>query len=291
MDRAIPQGDATADPLIERQEPILVIQPARRWTNIGAGEVWNQRELLFFLVWRDIKVRYKQTAIGAIWAIVQPLMNLAIFTVVFGKLAKIPSDGIPYPLFAFVALLPWNYFSQAISRTSMSLLGSSSLISKIYFPRLIIPLASVLPPLIDFAFSFAVFAGMLLWYKVTPTWGALALPLFLLLAVATALSVGLWFCALNVRYRDVGYVIPFLVQFWMYASPIIYPVSLVPEKWRLLYSLNPMTGVIEGFRWALLGMAAPDFKSIALSAIVVLVLLAGGILYFKRVEDSFADVI
>lgn len=273
------------------RKPEVVVQPSQGLFHLDLRAVWQYRELLYFLIWRDVKVRYKQTVIGAGWAILQPLMTMAIFTVVFGNFAKIPSDGLPYPLFAYTALLPWTYFAQAISRSGTSLVSSTNLISKIYFPRLIIPIASVATPVVDFLLSFVILLGLMGWFSVTPTWGVLALPLLLFLALLTALAVGLFLSALNVRYRDVGHTIPFLVQFWMYASPVAYPVSLVPERWRLLYSLNPMAGVIEGFRWALLGKESPDFGVMAASASVVLVLLIGGIVYFKQMERTFADVI
>jgi lipopolysaccharide transport system permease protein len=218
-------------------------------------------------------------------------MAMIIFTVVFGDFAKIPSDGLPYPIFAYTALLPWNYFAQAISRSGISLVGSANLISKVYFPRLIIPLSAAVAPVVDFAVAFVILLAMMAWFGIAPTWGVLALPLFLLLALATALAVGLWLSALDVRYRDVGYTIPFVVQIWMYASPVAYPVSLVPERWRLLYSLNPMAGVIEGFRWALLGTGNPDFGVMTASAVVVMALLLGGIVYFRQMERTFADVV
>jgi lipopolysaccharide transport system permease protein len=238
-----------------------------------------------------VKVRYKQSAIGVGWTILQPVISVLIFTLIFSNLAKIPSDGIPYPVFAFTALLPWTYFSQGLTRCANSVVGSSSLVTKIYFPRLLIPLAASIAPAVDLFFSFLVLMVLMGWYSITPTWGVLALPLFLGLAVATALAVGLWASALNVRYRDVGHTIPFLIQVWMYASPVVYPVSMIPEKWRLLYSLNPMAGVIEGFRWALLGKERPDFAVIAVSAAVVSIIMVGGIVYFKRMERIFSDVI
>ena len=269
----------------------IIIQPHTRLFHLDLRAVWDYRELLFFLVWRDIKVRYKQTLIGAAWAILQPLLTMVIFTIVFGTFAKIPSDGLPYSIFAYAALLPWQYFAQAISHSSDSLVSSANLITKVYFPRLIMPLAAAVAPLVDFAIAFVILLGMLVWFGIAPTWGVLALPLFLLLALVTALAVGLWLSALNVTYRDVRYTIPFLVQFWLYASPVAYPVSLVPERWRLLYSLNPMAGVIEGFRWALLGKASPDFGVMAVSTAVVLALLLGGLVYFTRMERTFADVV
>lgn len=271
--------------------PSVVIEPKRGLFHLDLGAIWQYRELLYFLVLRDAKVRYKQTVIGAGWAILQPLLTMVVLSVVFGKFAKIPSDGLPYPIFVYTALLPWNYFSQAISRSGASLVSDAHLVSKVYFPRLIMPLTSVVRPAVDFFWSFLVLLGLMVWFGIAPTWGLLAVPLFLLLALMTALAVGLWLSPLNVKYRDVGHIIPFLTQFWMYASPVVYPVSLVPEKWRLLYSLNPMAGVIEGFRWALLGKGSPDFGVMAVSAAVVLVLLLGGIVYFKRMERTFADVI
>jgi len=272
-------------------EPVLVIEPSRVWFHLDLAALWQYRELLYFLVWRDLKVRYRQTAIGATWAILQPLMTMVIFTVIFGHFAKIPSDGLPYPIFAYTALLPWTYFASALSRSSSSVVAEAHLISKVYFPRAVLPLAGTVSGIIDFAVAFPLLLGMMMWYGIMPAWGLLALPLFLLLALATALAVGLWCSALNVRYRDVGYTIPFLTQCWMYASPVAYPVSLVPENWRFFYSLNPMAGVIEGFRWALLGKQGPDFRVMAASAVVVAVLLVGGLVFFKRMENTFVDVV
>jgi lipopolysaccharide transport system permease protein len=269
----------------------VVIKPSRGLCNLDLAAVWEFREILYFLVWRDVKVRYKQTLIGVAWAVLQPVMTMMIFTVIFGNFAKMPSDGLPYSVFSYTALLPWNYFSQAISRGGHSLVGEANLIMKVYFPRLIIPLASVVAPLIDFFVSFLVLLVMIGWFGIAPNWNVLYLPIFLLLALMTALAAGLWLSPLNVRYRDVGHTIPFLIQFWFYASPVVYPVSLVPEKWRLLYSLNPMAGVIEGFRWALLGKQSPAFDVIAVSAVMVVALLLGGIVFFKRMERTFADVV
>jgi lipopolysaccharide transport system permease protein len=272
-------------------QPTVVIQPRRGLLDLDLQAVWCYRELLYFLTWRDVKVRYKQTVIGAAWALLQPLMTMVIFTVIFGQFAKIPSDGFPYPVFAYTALLPWHFFAQAISRSGMSLVHSANLISKVYFPRLIVPIAAALGPFVDFAVAFIVLLGMMAWFHIMPTWGVLALPLFMLLALLTALAVCLFLSALNVKYRDVGHTIPFLVQFWMYASPVAYPVSLIPDEWRLLYSLNPMVGVIEGFRWALLGKTSPDFVVIVVSTMAVIVLLFGGVIYFRQMERIFADVI
>lgn len=276
---------------IALRKSLVILKPRKGLFQLDLISVWRYRELLFFLVWRDVKVLYKQTAIGAGWVILQPLVTMAIFTVIFGRFAKIPSDGIPYPIFVFAALLPWSYFAQALNRSSNSVVGSSSLVTKIYFPRLLIPFAATIAPAVDLCFSFLVLIALMFWFKITPTWGILALPLFIGLAVMTALSVGLWLSATNVRYRDVGHTVPFLTQVWMYASPVAYPVSMIPEQWRLLYSLNPMVGVIEGFRWALLGKASPDYRVMAVSAVVVMLFFFGGIVYFKKMERTFADVI
>jgi lipopolysaccharide transport system permease protein len=268
-----------------------VIQPGKGLLHLDLRAVWQYRELLYFLIWRDVKVRYKQTLIGAGWAILRPLMTMVVFTMVFSKFAKVPSDGLPYPIFAYTALLPWQYFSQAFGHSGGSVVSNANLVRKIYFPRLIVPIAAALAPLVDFALAFVILLVMMVWFGIAPTVGVLALPVFLLLAASTALAVSLWLSAANVRYRDVRYTIPFLAQIWMYASPVAYPVSLVPEKWRFLYSLNPMVGVIEGFRWALLGKQSPDFEVMVVSAIIVLMLLFGGLVYFKRTERTFADVI
>lgn len=269
----------------------VLIQPQKGWLKFDLASLYRYRELLYFLVWRDVKVRYKQAAIGITWVVLQPLLTMIVFTVIFGLFAKMPSDGLPYPLFTFTALLPWNYFSQAISRSGTSLVSNANLISKVYFPRLLVPVAGALGPVVDFLISFVILLGMMAWYGVAPTWGVVLLPFFLLLSFLTALATCLFLSALNVKYRDVGHAIPFLVQFWMYASPVVYSVNLIPEKWRLLYSLNPMSGVIEGFRWALLGKEQPAFSTIVVSTLVVLALLFGGLVYFRRTERTFADVI
>lgn len=273
------------------KEPTVLIRPTTGFARLELRAVWQFRELLYFLAWRDVKVRYKQTVIGAAWAILQPLLTMVVFTVVFGHFAKIPSDGLPYSVFTYAALLPWNYFSQAISRSGASLVGDTNLVKKVYFPRLIIPLSAVASPLVDFFIAFLVLLAMLAWFGIPISWNLLSVPLFLLLAVLTALAVGLWLSALNARYRDVGHTIPFLTQFWMFASPVAYSVSVVPEKWRFIYGLNPMAGVIEGFRWGLLGTEKPAFGVMALSTIVILSLLIGGAVFFKRMERTLADVI
>ena len=271
--------------------PTFVIEARQSLFDLDVPAIWQRRELLYFLVWRDVKVRYKQTAIGAAWAVLSPLMTVLIFTVVFGMLAKIPSDGLPYVVFAFAGFLPWTYFSQALSRSSVSLVGNAHLITKVYFPRLIIPLAAVTTPAVDFVLSLLSLFGLMFWYRVMPTWNLLALPLFLLLAALVALAVGLWLAPLNVRYRDVNHTIPFLVQAWMYASPIVYPLSLVPERWRLLYVLNPMVGVIEGFRWSLTGGGNPNLVALTASVTVAALAFLGGLMFFRRMERAFADVI
>ncbi len=254
-------------------------------------ELWQHRELLSFLIWREIKVRYKQTAIGVAWAVFQPLITMVIFAVVFGNFAKMPSDGLPYPVFAYSALLPWAYFSQAIGRAGFSLVGDASLLQKVYFPRLILPLAAVIVPLLDFLLAFVILLVMIAWFGITPTWAILMLPFFLLLALLTALAVGLWISPLNVKYRDINIVVPVMTQLWMYASPVVYPLSMIPEKWQFFYALNPLVGVISGFRWALLGNTKPDLQLIGVSFLVVSLILWGGIVFFKRAEPTFADIV
>ena len=271
-------------------KPLISIEPQRGWVSLELTDLWHFRELLLLLTWRDIKVRYAQTILGAAWAIIQPILTMVIFSVIFGQLAKLPSDGIPYPIFTYTALLPWQLFAFSLTNSSNSLVGSQSLISKVYFPRLIIPIASVLPALVDFAVSFLVLIGMIFYYHIPLTTRILVLPFFLLLAVATALAVGLWLSALNVEYRDIRYVVPFLTLFWQYATPVAYSSSLIPEKWRLLYGLNPMTGVVEGFRWALLGSGRVD-GMIWVSVGIIFLILISGLAYFKRMEATFADVI
>ncbi len=271
--------------------PVTVIKPSKGWVSLGLKDLWEYRELLYFLTWRDIKVRYKQTALGATWAIIQPFFTMVVFSLFFGRLAKVPSDGIPYPLFAFAALVPWTFFSNGLSQSSNSLVGSANLITKVYFPRLIIPVSSILSGFIDFAIAFAVFILMALYYGICPTISIILLPFLLLLGFTTALGVGLWLSALNVKFRDVRYVIPFLTQFWLFATPIAYPSSLLSEPWRTIYGINPMAGVVEGFRWAILGTDTAPGSMIFVSALVSLAVLISGVFYFKRVEKSFADII
>jgi lipopolysaccharide transport system permease protein len=271
--------------------PVTIIRPSRGWVSLRLGDLWEYRELLYFLVWRDIKVRYKQTALGAAWAILQPLLTMLVFSIFFGTLAKMPSDGLPYPVFAYAALLPWQLFAHALTESGNSLVANRQLITKVYFPRLLIPISAVLAGLVDFAIAFAILVGLMLFYGIVPTVNILALPLFLGLAVATALAVGIWLSALNVRYRDVRYTIPFLTQFWLFLTPIAYPSSLVPEPWRAVYGLNPMAGVVEGFRWALLGSPGATGALVPVSALTVGVLLLGGLVYFRHMEKTFADVV
>ena len=247
--------------------------------------------MLYFFVWRDVKVRYKQTAIGAAWAVIQPFMTMVVFSLFFGKLAKMDSHGLPYPIFYYSALLPWMYFSGALQNATNVVVDQQRVITKVYFPRLVLPLSAVVSGLLDFAIAFVVFLGMMAYYRIMPGPAILLFPLFLLLAVLTALGVGLWLSALNAIYRDVRYVVPFLVQFWLFASPVAYPSSLVPERWRWLYGLNPMAGVIEGFRWALTGHGQPPSSLLAVSALMVLLLVAGGVAYFKKMEGTIADVV
>ena len=271
--------------------PPIVIRRSRGWVGINWRELWEYRELLYFLTWRDIKVRYKQTAVGAAWAILQPFLTMVVFSIVFGKLAKIPSEGVPYPIFAYCALLPWQLFAHTLTGSGNILVANQHLIKKVYFPRLVIPISVVLAGLVDFGVAFLVLVGMMFFYGVVPTVAVLTLPFFLLLAIASALAVGVWLSALNVRYRDVRYTIPFLTQLWLFATPVAYPASLVPEPWRAILGLNPMTGVVEGFRWALLGKAQPARPILAISTLVVIALLVAGLYSFRRMERTFADVV
>jgi lipopolysaccharide transport system permease protein len=290
-------GAAATGAALQSRPEITYIRPSRGWRAVDLRELWQYRELLAFLTLRDIKLRYKQTALGVAWAVIQPLFTMVVFTLFFGKLGKLPSDGKPYALFVLAALLPWQLFAYALTQSSNSLVAEQRLITKVYFPRLIVPVASVLSGLVDFVVALVLMVALALigpllgWAPVVPTWRALALPAFVLFAVLTALAAGLWLSTLNVQYRDVRYTIPFLTQLWMFLTPVAYPASLVPPRYRLLYGLNPMSGVVEGFRWALLATDAPDWGLMAVSAGVVFALLAGGVLYFRRMERTFADVV
>jgi lipopolysaccharide transport system permease protein len=270
--------------------PVLRIKPSTGWVSLKLRELWEYRELLYFLIWRDVKVRYKQTVLGAAWAIIQPFSTMVVFSLFFGKLAKIPSDGIPYPIFSYTALVPWTFFANGLGKASTSLVGSSSLIKKVYFPRLCIPIASVLSGIVDFILAFTVLIGMMFYYGLAPTTNVIWLPFLMVLSFSTSLGVSLWLSAMNVQFRDVQYIIPFLTQFWLFATPVAYPSSLLSEPWRTLYGINPMVGVVEGFRWALLGTRTAPGPIIIVSSLVALLLLVSGALYFRRMEKTFADV-
>jgi lipopolysaccharide transport system permease protein len=276
---------------VESDVPVFTVKPSRGWISLQLGELWKYRELIYFLTWRDIKVRYKQTVLGAAWAIIQPFFTMVVFSLFFGKLAKVPSDGLPYPIFAYAALVPWTFFANGLSQSSNSLVGNANLIKKVYFPRLVVPFSSVISGLVDFVLAFIVLVGMMLVYGIFPTINIVWLPLLLLLTLVSGLGVGLWLSALNVQFRDVRYTVPFLIQFWLFATPIAYPSSLLSEPWRTFYGLNPMVGVVEGFRWALLGADTAPGPIILVSALMALALLVGGVFYFRRMEKTFADVI
>jgi lipopolysaccharide transport system permease protein len=271
--------------------PVLRIRPTKGWNALNLRDLWQYRELIFFLTWRDISVRYKQTALGAAWAIIQPFFTMIVFSVFFGRLAKVPSDGLPYPIFVYCALLTWQLFAYSLSESSNSIVANEKLITKVYFPRLVIPIAATLAGLLDFVIAFVVLILMMIYYQVMLPLAVVTLPLFVVLAIVTALGVGLWLSALNVQYRDVRYTIPFITQFWMFATPIAYSSSLIPEQWRALYGLNPMAGVVEGFRWALLGTANPHWALLLVSCVVSASLFISGAFYFRRMERKFADIV
>jgi lipopolysaccharide transport system permease protein len=271
--------------------PVSVIEPSSGYLSVDWAELWRYRDLLRFLVWRDVKVRYAQSVLGIGWAVIQPLFSMVVFTIVFGRLARIESDGAPYAIFSYTALVPWTYFSSAVADSTASLVNAAGMLSKVYFPRLVIPLTPLLAKLLDFAIALVVLAGMLLWYRVQPTLWTLFLPVLGLIMIASAFGIGMWLTALNVQYRDIRYAVGLLVQLWMYASPVVYPASLVPDHLRLLYGLNPMAGVIEGFRSALLGTVPMPWDLIAVGAMTAVALLVSGAYYFRRVEDVFADVV
>lgn len=274
------------------ETPITTLRPARGWSLGNFRDLWLYRELVYFMTWRDLKVRYKQTLLGVSWAVLKPFLTMVVFSIFFGNLAGVPSDGVPYPIFAYTALLPWELFANALAIASRSLVQNSHMITKIYFPRIILPLSSILSGLVDFAIAFVILIGMMIFYKISPTAAIWTLPLFLLLSLVTALGVGLWLAALNVLYRDINYITPFLTQFWLFITPIAYPASLLPDRWHLVYALNPMTGVVEGFRWALLGTSqgAPGLMLLVSTGISVLLLISG-LLFFRRTERLFADMV
>jgi lipopolysaccharide transport system permease protein len=271
--------------------PVVWIRPARGWAAIRLDELWEYRELLYFLTWRDVKVRYKQSIIGAGWAIAQPLLTAVVFSLFFGRLVGVPSDGLPYPMFAMAALVPWTFFANSLTQASNSIVTSANLIQKIYFPRLVLPISAAAGAALDFAIAFAVLVGMMAVYGIHPTMRLAVVPLLALLVMVTSLGVGISLAALHVQFRDVKHVVPFLVQIWLFSTPVAYPTSLVPEAWRLLYGLNPMVGVVEGFRWALLGSPVSVGGLIAVSAAASVLMLIGGVFYFRRVEITFADVV
>jgi len=273
------------------QAHAILIRPSRGWASLRLSELWEYRELLYFLVWRDIKVRYKQTVLGASWAVIQPFFTMVVFSLFFGRLAKIPSDGIPYPIFSYAALVPWAFFANGLNQASNSLVGNSNLIKKVYFPRIAMPIAAVLGGVVDFILAFIMLIGMVLYFGMVPTVNVVWLPFFLLLAFVTSLGASLWLSAMYVQYRDVRHIIPFLTQIWLFATPIAYPSSLLPEPWRTIYGINPMVGVVEGFRWALLGTQTGPQAMIIVSSLVALLLLFSGTFYFRRMERTFADVV
>jgi lipopolysaccharide transport system permease protein len=284
------QHAAVGAPASPFSAPAIVrIEPPRGWFDLRLAELWAYRELLYFFIWRDVKVRYKQTIIGVAWVVIQPLLTMGVFTLFFGRLAKLPSDNLPYPVFYFCALVPWTYFATALQACTNVVVENQRVITKVYFPRLILPISPVLAGLVDFAIGFIVMLAVIAFYGIRPTAAVLWLPVFLFLALLTALGVGLWMSALNALYRDVRYIVPFLMQFWMFASPVAYPSSLVPERYRWLYGLNPMAGVIDGFRWALTGHGRPPGPQLVASAAAVLVILLGGLLFFQRMEGAIAD--
>ena len=271
--------------------PIVLIRPPQGWVPLELKELWEHREIFYFLVWRDIKVRYKQTVLGAAWAVLQPFFTMIVFSIVFGWLARMPSDGVPYPIFAFTALLPWQLFVRSLTASSNSIVANESLITKVYFPRLVIPLSATAAGVVDFAIASVMLLGMMAYYHIVPTSAVWMLPLLVLLAIATAFGVGLWLSALNVQYRDVGHALPFLTQMWLFATPIVYPSSLIPEQWLALYGLNPMAGVVEGFRWALLGTGSKPGLMLMASALTAFAVLVSGLYYFRRMEQTFADAV
>jgi lipopolysaccharide transport system permease protein len=293
LERGVPADQARPAPEVGRElpdEPVVRIRPSRGWVPLDLKAVWDYRELFYFMIWRDLKLRYRQTALGVVWVILQPLATMIVFTFLFGRLAGLPSEGVPYALFAFAGLLPWLFFSGSISRSSNSVVGSANLITKVYFPRVIVPAAAIGAVLVDFAVSFAVMFALMFWYGVALTWHILLLPALVLLIAMLALGVGMWASALNVRYRDIGVIIPFVVNLGMFVTPVIYPLSLIPERWRWLFRLNPLTGIIEGFRAALFGRAF-DWASLGISAAITIVVFIWAAYSFRRMERDFADII
>jgi lipopolysaccharide transport system permease protein len=291
VDEVAGRRTSGAEPFAEAHVPRLRIRPSKGWISLNPGELWAYRELFYFFTWRDIKVRYKQTVLGAAWAVLQPLLTMIVFSLFFGRLAKVPSDGVPYPVFAYAALVPWTFFANGLTQASNSLVQNANMLKKVYFPRLALPVSTVMAGVLDFVLAFIVLLGMLAYFGIAPTANVLFLPLFLLLALVTSLGVSLWLAAMNVQFRDVRYTIPFLTQFWLFATPIAYPSSLLSEPWRTVYGINPMVGVVEGFRWALLGVDTAPGPIVAVSSLVAIIFLVTGTLYFRRMEQTFADVV
>ena len=281
----------TQNAVVKTDTPTIIIRPSTGWTALNLRDLWVYRELVFFMIWRDLKVRYKQTLLGATWAIIQPVMTMLVFNFLFTKVAKVPTEGIPYPIFSFTALLPWGLFTTALNTASRSLTANTSMVSKVYFPRLVLPIASVLAGLVDFAIAFVLLIGMMVYYRITPTLAIWTLPLFMLLAIITALGVALWLSAINVKYRDVNYALPFLTNFWLFITPVAYSANVISQKWQLVYSLNPMAGVVNGFRWALLGAKTVLGPALAVSVGISLIVLISGLFYFRNMERTFADLI
>ncbi len=283
--------EAVEPPPVATLTVLKVIEPPHGWLRINLAEVWRYRDLLTLLIWRDVSARYRQSIVGYGWAFIKPLVSVLIFAMVFGGLAGLPSDGVPYPLFALAALIPWMYFSSSLAGVSTSVTNGGHLLTKVYFPRLILPLSSLGAGLVDLGLQLVLALGLMTWYGVIPRWPVVFLPLFIVYAIAASLAFGLWLTAFNVRYRDIGHAVPFLLQAWMWISPVVYSSSLVPEKWRWVYALNPLVGIIDGFRWSLLATSAPDFVALVISLLTVVVLLVTGLIFFRRQEAAFADVI
>ncbi|MCJ7724454.1 MAG: ABC transporter permease [Anaerolineales bacterium] len=281
----------TQNAVVKTDISTIIIRPSTGWTALNLRDLWVYRELVFFMIWRDLKVRYKQTLLGATWAIIQPVMTMLVFNFLFTKVAKVPTEGIPYPIFSFTALLPWGLFTTALNTASRSLTANTSMVSKVYFPRLVLPIASVLAGLVDFAIAFVLLIGMMVYYRITPTMAIWTLPLFMLLAIITALGVALWLSAINVKYRDVNYALPFLTNFWLFITPVAYSANVISQKWQLVYSLNTMAGVVNGFRWALLGAKTVLGPALAVSVVISLIVLISGLFYFRNMERTFADLI
>jgi lipopolysaccharide transport system permease protein len=269
----------------------IIVEPPHGWFQLRLRDLWEYRELAFYLTWRDISVRYKQTGLGVLWAVIQPVITMVIFSVIFGKLAKLPSDGIPYPIFSYTALLPWQLFSNGVNNATSSVVGNQNMITKTYFPRLILPISAVISGLMDFVIAFFILFGMMFYYHIDITWRLCVVPIFIILALLTSMAAGMWFSALNVKYRDIKYITPFLMQIWQYATPIAYSSSLIPSKWQALYNLNPMTGVMNGFRWAMLSQTINLGSMFYISVVAVLVFFIGGLIYFQRTEKNFADMV